>query len=1044
MANRNIAVRLQVEGGRFKAEMIEAGRTGQEALKGIGQASVTATDGLQRVTKQVGTLDAEASKAQRSAERLKRTYQDGYAAAQEQAKAADLVGKGALTQNEFSSILEGIGRRYNAANSNARQFAVTSQQIAQLQPQINDIFTSITTGASPLTVALQQGPQITQIFGGLGNTLRAIGPTVLLATAAFAAFAVPIGIVLARAVDLEQQSRGFTVALAAMGRAGQTTADDLGKLVDRLRDVGVARDEARGAVTALVRTPGLGTGQIDRLARLSPDLAAATGGSATDAAKQLADAATGGYDAIIKLDRALGGFLAPSQRAQIRLLAEQGEKTKAFTIAIDALEGRIKGLNEQSLSPTTKTLNEISRAWDRLVDNLARGAVGRISLEIVRGGLDLVGSAFGPSTSAPRSASDQAGDALGVARDRLARLNAETARYRSQDDEVTIPGFGFGSPNALRADLQRQIDTLEGQVRELAATGPGADREGARGRAFAGLPPVETGTRIGEGTAAQISDLERRRRIYNAAPSQRPVIEAEIAAETEARERGLNTLEKEALVRARVADAIAQQKVQIGDQTREVAVQTARTLEFAAAYAKGQAEAQRADAARQAALESLRTGVNENTRAQEILAERVAETAASQSRAAGEAQLAAESARRLAEAETQGAEAVRQAEIAERALSATREARTALSNATGEAEARLKAAIEATTTAIQNQAAAERARSLARAQRAAQDDADIARQEAEAAAISDPEKRRAAELAVERERRLRAQREQFGTVDPKITAAQDAAAAAREQARVFTEIRGKAKELASDISGFLVDGFVNAGQGGRSAFSSLADGAVGLFKRAAARIAATLLEQQFILPITTQIVGGLPGLFGVSGAAASAGGGGFLNSIFSGIGSLFGGGGGATSSFAGDAAASAFFGGFTPVAKGGAFNNGRLTAFARGGVVTSPVLFPMANGAGLMGEAGPEAVMPLGRDSLGRLGVRAANGNAAGGTVVNIYDNRSSRDSSPVAVTERRGGDGSRQIDVLIEDKIDAALAGGRFDPAMKSRYGARQTVKRT
>ena len=67
-------------------------------------------------------------------------------------------------------------------------------------------------------------------------------------------------------------------------------------------------------------------------------------------------------------------------------------------------------------------------------------------------------------------------------------------------------------------------------------------------------------------------------------------------------------------------------------------------------------------------------------------------------------------------------------------------------------------------------------------------------------------------------------------------------------------------------------------------------------------------------------------------------------------------------------------------ADGAAFSGGRVTAFAAGGVVNSPTVFPMANGAGLMGEAGPEAIMPLTRIG-GKLGVRAAGG---GATVVNI------------------------------------------------------------
>lgn len=56
---------------------------------------------------------------------------------------------------------------------------------------------------------------------------------------------------------------------------------------------------------------------------------------------------------------------------------------------------------------------------------------------------------------------------------------------------------------------------------------------------------------------------------------------------------------------------------------------------------------------------------------------------------------------------------------------------------------------------------------------------------------------------------------------------------------------------------------------------------------------------------------------------------------------------------------------------GGAFSQGKVMPFAKGGVVTSPTTFPMQGATGLMGEAGPEAIMPLARGADGRLGVRA-------------------------------------------------------------------------
>lgn len=69
-------------------------------------------------------------------------------------------------------------------------------------------------------------------------------------------------------------------------------------------------------------------------------------------------------------------------------------------------------------------------------------------------------------------------------------------------------------------------------------------------------------------------------------------------------------------------------------------------------------------------------------------------------------------------------------------------------------------------------------------------------------------------------------------------------------------------------------------------------------------------------------------------------------------------------------------------AQGGAFSAGRVRAFARGGVVDGPALFPMRSGAGLMGEAGPEAIMPLSRGPDGKLGVRAQG--RGGGPVVTV------------------------------------------------------------
>ena len=80
----------------------------------------------------------------------------------------------------------------------------------------------------------------------------------------------------------------------------------------------------------------------------------------------------------------------------------------------------------------------------------------------------------------------------------------------------------------------------------------------------------------------------------------------------------------------------------------------------------------------------------------------------------------------------------------------------------------------------------------------------------------------------------------------------------------------------------------------------------------------------------------------------------------------------------------ALLGGLMPFEKGGSFAQGRVQPFANGGVVSGPVTFPMRGGTGLMGEAGPEAIMPLARGLDGKLGVRGGGGGGAVNVVMNI------------------------------------------------------------
>ena len=99
-------------------------------------------------------------------------------------------------------------------------------------------------------------------------------------------------------------------------------------------------------------------------------------------------------------------------------------------------------------------------------------------------------------------------------------------------------------------------------------------------------------------------------------------------------------------------------------------------------------------------------------------------------------------------------------------------------------------------------------------------------------------------------------------------------------------------------------------------------------------------------------------------------------------------------------------------ANGNAFVDGKVQKYAYGGVVNKPTIFPMANGIGLMGEAGAEAILPLRRGSNGKLGVQSTGG-GIGNIVVNVDASGSS-----VQGDEQGGREFGRAIGAAIQSEI--------------------------
>ncbi|WP_343463469.1 phage tail tape measure protein [Pantoea sp.] len=157
-------------------------------------------------------------------------------------------------------------------------------------------------------------------------------------------------------------------------------------------------------------------------------------------------------------------------------------------------------------------------------------------------------------------------------------------------------------------------------------------------------------------------------------------------------------------------------------------------------------------------------------------------------------------------------------------------------------------------------------------------------------------------------------------------------------------VSAMSERLFTNAFGNMEDALVKFATTGKASFSDFANSVLSDIARIAIR--------QSLIGIGSSLSGSFGGLFGGTTSAAST---------------------------AGQSFAVPSYRPPTMNAKGGVYDSPSLSAYS-GGVYDSPQLFAFAKGAGVFGEAGPEAIMPLTRSSDGSLGVRMVGGEQAGST----------------------------------------------------------------
>jgi Prophage tail length tape measure protein len=251
----------------------------------------------------------------------------------------------------------------------------TAAAMRGVPAQFTDIVTSLASGQNPITVILQQGGQLKDMFGGVGNAVKAVTSLITPMTAAIGIGAAALGGLALALSRVESEARGLNTLqaqLSATGRGDMFGTGELKKFVDQLALMpGVSREVAEKTVSELSKVKEIGPVLFRDLSKAAVDYAKATGTDVPAAARTLAQAFKDPEKGAKQLDEALGK-LSSAQILHIEKLAKQNDLVGAQKALFDALAPAIRGLADGSMTPLQKSTEDLGNAWEKAMQRLGQ------------------------------------------------------------------------------------------------------------------------------------------------------------------------------------------------------------------------------------------------------------------------------------------------------------------------------------------------------------------------------------------------------------------------------------------------------------------------------------------------------------------------------------------------------------------------------------------------------------------------------------------------------------------------------------------------
>ncbi|MEY0334898.1 MULTISPECIES: phage tail tape measure protein [unclassified Providencia] len=242
------------------------------------------------------------------------------------------------------------------------------QAMRQLPMQMTDIVTSLASGMPVWMVMVQQGGQIKDSFGGVGNSLKAL--TSLITPARVAMFGI-VGAASAVALAAYQGSKEFgefNKQLILTGGYAGKTASQLDSLARSLSGNGITQHGMADAISKVVGSGSFSGNAVDMVSKTATAMEKAVGQSVDETIKQFQKLKEDPVRAVTELDKSLH-FLTATQLEQIMTLQEQGKEQDAAKIAMESYANSMQERSQQ----IKDNLGYLESAWEG-VKEMASGA----------------------------------------------------------------------------------------------------------------------------------------------------------------------------------------------------------------------------------------------------------------------------------------------------------------------------------------------------------------------------------------------------------------------------------------------------------------------------------------------------------------------------------------------------------------------------------------------------------------------------------------------------------------------------------------------